>query len=73
MTSQPSPAFVIYCDSELSYAAKHSSISDALFGRLVRSQLSNMRSEFHRFPVPREPTNVELESVAKALCKVSIS
>lgn len=68
MTSQPSPAFVIYCDSELSYAAKHGSISDALFSRLVRSQLSNMRSELHRLPVPREPTNVELESEAKPLC-----
>lgn len=69
MQSRHSPAFVIYCDNELNYAAKHGSMSDALFGLLVRSQLSNMRSELHRLPVPWEPANAELESVAKASCR----
>ena len=59
----------MYCDSELSYAAKNDSMSDALFSRLMRSQLSNMRSELHRMPNPREPSNVELQDMAKALCR----
>lgn len=66
---QPSPTFVVYCDSELSYAAKNGTMSDVLFSRLVRSQMSNMRSELHRLPVPREPNNSELADMARALCR----
>lgn len=66
---EASPAFVIYCDSEIAHAAQTNSISDTLFNKLVRNTISNMRSACNDLKNPREPTTLETEEMAKALCQ----
>ena len=62
-------AFVIYTDSELNHFSKQGSLSDELVNRLVRNTITNMRSATQSLSTPREPTNDEIEDMAKALCK----
>ena len=66
---EPSPAFIVYTDSEILHSAKSNEMSKELFNRLVRSTVSNMRSQCHSLPVAREPTTLEMEKMSKILCK----
>lgn len=63
------PVFVIYTDSELCHASKQDMLSKELLNRLVRNTISNMRTATQSLPASREPTNGEIEDMAKALCK----
>ena len=65
---EPSPVFIVYTDSEIVQAAASNEISKELLSRLVRTTVSNMRSLCQSLPVPREPTNLEMEQKSKVLC-----
>lgn len=68
LVKSPSPVFVVYSDSEIVHAAKTNAMSNELFNRLVRNTISNMRSTCQGLPNPREPSSLEMEDMAKALC-----
>lgn len=67
--AEDAPVFLIYSDSELKNAAKSEALSDELRNRLVRNTVSNMRTACQNLATPREPTNNEMEDMAKALVK----
>ena len=57
---EASPAFVIYCDSEIAHAAQTNSISDTLVNKLVRNTISNMRSSCNDLKNPRAMPEISL-------------
>ena len=67
----PSPAFIVYSDSEICNAARNNQFSTELTNRLVRNTISNMRSAnsaCQHLPVSRLSTTLEMEDMARALC-----
>ena len=68
----PSPAFIVYSDSEICNAARNNQFSTELTNRLVRNTISNMRSAnsaCQHLPVSRLSTTLEMEDMARALCQ----